>query len=88
MKEALNVIAKLRKLGPLSYGITIPKEVIDSLNLEDGMFVYLDIRAEEKLIHYECGVCKTKFGEAHDEVEPICPCCSEMHYLKKIEELQ
>jgi hypothetical protein len=73
----ISFFSKLKRVGPNSLGLTIPKDLADINFLEVGDIVYIQAEIEKEYL-YKCGICKFSFiGVDNDE----CPACGEKHNL-------
>jgi DNA-directed RNA polymerase subunit RPC12/RpoP len=83
MKEE-KFLSKLRKVSNTSLGLSLPKEICDHLELEDGELVRITVEKFEKEIHYQCGICHAEFS-SNETLDLICPACGECYHLIKME---
>lgn len=82
MKEIKNIITKIRKVGPTSFGLTIPLEVIKLYGLEEDDAVVINLQVADSIVRYRCGVCGVSFSIEEDVyTDSQCPACGETQNL-------
>ena len=74
----MNIILKLRGVGPNSIGATFPKEFVERHNLHEGdNLVIKDFELVSGDTEFECKSCGCNFMDNENNVTIVCPACAE-----------
>jgi rubrerythrin len=71
----MKFIKKVMKFSTNSFGVLIPKEIIDEEEIQEGDIIEVDVQLPEKTKSYRCSRCEHHFDLEEDI--PYCPICGE-----------